>query len=344
MEYTTIIQDDKKIIVTKKTVDWLVKNTQVDYFDPINLSGYQRKIDKTHCDKIVDYILRDFYMPSSIICSIRKDEYNEKEKLFIVDGQHRVEAFRILMNSDKKRYDEIANYELPVVVLINPDVKVEIETFITINKTSKKVDTSLAMMLRNRLNEERSSDDLVMPRREYIATDIAWNLNFEEEDSPWFNNILFEGNPKQNVETISLNAFVKSTKVLVGCFERHGLLNCQWNSEYEINEIENRCIELIKKIWENAKNKWPALINDKNTDKSIIFGPIGYNAINKVIIYHFDKDGKNTLLTFDNAIKLIEQSFEKIDNDIDLWLPKGRFSKYSSESGYSVVAMELIGK
>ena len=344
MDTKFIMQNDKKIIVTTKTVDWLVNNTKVDYFDPTKISGYQRKIDIKHCEAIIEYISKDFYMPSSIICSIRKDDYYPEDELYIVDGQHRVEAFRLLKERNQERYDAISNYELPVIVLINPDEKVEIETFITINKTSKKVDTSLAIVLRNKINDECNSADLSIPRREYIATNVAWNLCFEDDTTPWFNNILFEGNPKNNRESISLNAFVKSTKALIGCFERHGLLNCQWDSMQEIEKIEEKCMELIKTIWEKAYTKWSELFNDQNFDRSIVLGPIGYNAINKVVMYYMDKESKNKTIDFEEAISVINLAFSKMDSNIDVWLPKGRFSKFSSESGYSVVAMELIGK
>ena len=44
-----ILQDDSRIIQTKKTVDWLVNNTSVNVFNPITFEGYQRSIDEKHC-------------------------------------------------------------------------------------------------------------------------------------------------------------------------------------------------------------------------------------------------------------------------------------------------------
>ena len=44
------------LIGTKKTVDWLVNNTIVSVFNPINFTGYQRQIDNNHCKKIVEYL------------------------------------------------------------------------------------------------------------------------------------------------------------------------------------------------------------------------------------------------------------------------------------------------
>ena len=60
----------------KKTVDWLVNNTSVNVFNPINFTGYQRQIDNKHCSKIADYLKQDFFLPTAIICSTDK-EYTE---------------------------------------------------------------------------------------------------------------------------------------------------------------------------------------------------------------------------------------------------------------------------
>ena len=49
------------LLQTKKTVDWLVNNTSVNVFNPINFTGYQRQIDNKHCSKIADYLKQDFF-------------------------------------------------------------------------------------------------------------------------------------------------------------------------------------------------------------------------------------------------------------------------------------------
>ena len=145
-----INQGTSNIIQTRKTVDWLVNHTRVNVFNPMTFEGYQRSIDKKHCAKIVDYLSREFFLPTSIICASRK-EYTEDAQLYIVDGQHRVEALRLLREEYPARYKQVKDYELSVIVLEKAEEEVEIDTFITINKTSKKVDTSLAYVLKNRI-------------------------------------------------------------------------------------------------------------------------------------------------------------------------------------------------
>ena len=91
-----------RLIQTKRTVDWLVNHTTVSVFDPIDFSGYQRSIDLKHCDKIVKYMLdNDFYFPTAITCAAN-GIIGEDTPLRIVDGQHRVEAFKQLQTLDRK--------------------------------------------------------------------------------------------------------------------------------------------------------------------------------------------------------------------------------------------------
>lgn len=59
-----INQGTANIIQTKKTVDWLVDHTKVNVFDPMTFQGYQRSIDKKHCDKIVAYLSKEFFLPT----------------------------------------------------------------------------------------------------------------------------------------------------------------------------------------------------------------------------------------------------------------------------------------
>lgn len=351
-----IKQGDKNIVVTFKTVDWLVNNTQTSEFNPVDFTGYQRKIDDKHCDKIVDYLMKSFYMPATIICAIHSD-YDENAKLYIVDGQHRIKAFSIIKDKNKDRYDAIKNEQIPVVVLVNPLPETEISTFITINKTAKKVDTSLAFVLKNKLNAEKISDDLMIPRREYISVESAWKIN-NNVASIWKDRILFENSPSAlTKESLSLNAWVKSIRVLLGCFERHKLITYKWETKEDIDELVDKTINLIDIIWDTVKNKWNELFDLDEKNYTIIQGAIGFNAIHKLVIHTLDffqsrevnvdnnveiQPVKNSIIDLECYKKLVNNAILSNKSVVDDWKPSGRYSSFSSESGYTLLGNELI--
>lgn len=326
------------ILQTKKTVGWLVDNTKVSVFNPIDFTGYQRQIDKRHCLRIVDYLKTDFFLPTAIICAI-DEGFDDSSKLRIVDGQHRVKAFEIMREEHSERYEQIQNKEIPVIILENADEKLEMDTFITINKTSKKVDTSLAYVLKNKINKYNNSDDMTMPKTEYLSVELAQKLNFAEDESLWFDKILFEGNPKNTSQVISLNAFVKSTRRLLNCLAKKGIISLAWKDEIGINDSINRSYKIVMAIWMAVKYKWPELFSGEVEKRRIVQGAIGYSSINKMIIEKIETLDK---VDEDIIVESIAKWFKTMEIESCEWLPGGNFSKFSSESGYNIIAKELI--
>lgn len=335
-------QGESKIVQTKKTVDWLVHNTQVNVFNPITFEGYQRSIDEKHCEKIVAYLSEEFFLPTSIICASR-EEYSPEQKLYIVDGQHRVRAFDMLAKRNPERYEEIKHNEISVIILEQVGEDVEIDTFITINKTSKKVDTSLAYVLKNKINYNRASRDIGISKREYLAVELASRLNNPVSyiSSFWEGRISFEGPPaKQSSQLISLNAFVKSMRTFLGCLEKYKIISLDWNNQNELNECINAIERIVNSIWYEARNRWPELFDSDLEKRRIIQGSIGFSSINRFLVNNLKKQDED--MSIDMFIDQIAIWIHSIQCSSNVWLPGGAFSKYSSEAGFSIIAQELM--
>lgn len=328
-------KDNIKLKHVKKSVDWLVLNTTVDVFDPLTFSGYQRQIDKGHCEKIIKYIENDFILPTSIICATDQD-YSENTTLRIVDGQHRVEAFKILKDQNPSRYFQIKDYEMSIIIMERVDKIIEIETFITINKTSKKVDTSLAFVLKNKINNSYKSTDLGISKREYLSVELAQMLN--EKSQFWKDKILFEGNVKNSPEFISLNAFVRSTRTLLGTLEAKGIIELDWENREEITVCLEKLNMFFDFIWNSVQKKWSGLFDNENK-RTIIQGAIGFSSLNKFVSQMIRTNCNHKDLR--DVMQCCREVIMKIDVPISDWEPGGRFSKFTSESGYSLVAKEL---
>lgn len=331
-----IHQDDHQLVVTTKTIEWLIHNTSVSVFDPVRFEGYQRQIDENHCSKIVSYLKGASFLPSSIICAC--DEYTDEMPLRIVDGQHRVHAFKMLAEKESVRYDEIKKIEIPVVVLVGVPIETEIQTFITINKTSKKVDTSLAFVLKNKLS--KGDSDMVMSRAEYIAVEVAQGLN-ENEDKLWGNRILYEGNVKKSNCYISLNAFVKASRVFINTLNQIGYVNLNWNQgtkQEDVRQIVELTTDLTLFIWRTVYLRWPELTDSSFEEKQILQGSIGYTAITRMLVKLIKEKGVKA----EELKDFISMKIHSIKVPYTQWTKDGSFSHYSSESGFRIVSETLI--
>ncbi len=335
-----------KIIQIRKTVEWLVCNTEVRTFNKVTFEGYQRQVNKKHVDGILKYInesfeknsIKQFFFPTSIICAC-DHEYNEDAKLFIVDGQHRVEAFKKLKDARPEHYEKIREYELSVIVLERPDEVLEVDTFITINKTSRKVDTSLAYVLKGKIS--RLNKDLdVLTRQEYLAVELVMRLN-ENADSIWYKKVMLEGNPsKYSYETISLNSFVRSLRVLVRELSKYHIITPYWKDKEELDGILDTLMELYLYFSKVLINKWPALFRNSESE-SVIQGSIGVSSLNKFLILKLKEEGKS----FDSLSEfksLLNKWVFEINIDENSWFRGNEFSKYSSESGFNLIANILL--
>lgn len=329
-----------RVIQDKKTVDWLVNNTNVWQFDPLTFEGYQRKLEVNHWKKIIKFIEEsDFFFPTAIICACDED-YTNDLKLRIVDGQHRVKAFTELKQINPERYDQIAKKELPVIVLEKINLEKEIETFININKKGKKVDTSLATVLNHKISDSSALAQQNV-KFEYIAVEIGRDLSLEENNI-WENQICFEGNAKRHNQLISINAFVRSTKYLLSNLHFSQIVTIDWNTEEELENCKSNCFNLIKDIWKIVVYKWPELFNKTVGMNSIIQGAIGYSSINKLIVFYLDEHPIHNKEEFLYELKKV---FTYITIPYSKWLPsetKSNYSFYSSEAGYTVVAKDLL--
>ena len=328
------------VIQTSKTVEWLTNNTEVRTFNKVTFEGYQREVNKNHVNAIVQYIKKnDFYLPTSIICATT-DKFNEDLKLYIVDGQHRIEAFKQIKEQDRELFERIKEYEISVNVLEKPTKKLEIETFITINKTSKKVDTSLALILKNKINKNNTAKELTILRQEYLAVELGIRLN-DSKESIWYNKIILEGNPTPKTgETISLNAFVKSTKILIKYLDSYKAINLNWNSKEEFDQLLNDVVILFEFIWEKIVEKWPVLFDSQYKVDSVIQGTIGLSSINKYIILQIKREQKQ--MQDKEILKKYISDWIKYTNIKDVeWYKGNQLSKFSSESGFNLVANML---
>lgn len=209
----------------------LLERAEVDVYrqEDGDEQGYQRAPETARTGKVARYLQSDSkpLMPTSIVLSYRgvlgnptADDFSmdinlpDGDRLWIVDGQHRVYGFRRAIN--ELGLERLNDYQLPVVIVENPSIEDEANQFRVINENMKKVRTDLARRIlamriaglgRVGRQEIRQAGRLW----EATAVDVLSSLN-KDEESPWFGRIQAPNVRKQPQHAIRELSFSTSLK------------------------------------------------------------------------------------------------------------------------------------
>lgn len=205
-------QDSVKLYVGIAKAKDLIKITTVDYYDP-NLSptdskqGYQRPAKRNRITQIGKYLIKkdgDGLFPSAVLLAARRPLVYDKKQgrvevsasnpLQIVDGQHRIEGLRYVL--EEKRAREFENYMIPFVIMEIPERIKEMAQFRIVNGTAKQVRTDLVNMI--------LTATYAGAKRSEVPTKDAWRVVVsnvvdrlaKETNSPWRDAIILPGEAK----------------------------------------------------------------------------------------------------------------------------------------------------
>lgn len=177
-----------------------------DIFKMANPEGYQRTLSEARAREFGRFVLRNGICPLSILVNFREGTIRgtgngtlevPEGRAYLVDGQHRAEGIKYAMSVDSSA----GEFEVPVVLMNEPDRYQEARQFVIINRSQKGIRADLAERFllqalkkvgRTKLVEEMETGVLrrVLKGAEWIpkAVDIADFLNSDRE-SPWYRKI-----------------------------------------------------------------------------------------------------------------------------------------------------------
>jgi DNA sulfur modification protein DndB len=212
----------------------------------------QRNIIPQNLSKLIDYITlhlehgQSIYFPGVLLSARGAGEYDEAEEVFrlspmekcyVVDGQHRLAAFRRVMETlqsnmarakDRREYDRVEElteklrriYEFPMSVMIYLDIdaKQERQLFSDINKLPRKIGGNLAALRDQRRFYHALASRLI--EEAPVMRDIPVDLYTERGKSPEY-----------------LFSYNLLTEILVGLFEGR-LKSAARNNGYYFGEQE----------------------------------------------------------------------------------------------------------
>lgn len=273
-------QNGIKQYLTAMPIKYLVdeKKVKVDIFQASNEKGYQRKPTLSRTKDYARYLKYGGISPTSILLNIRGEIGNfvpiqgnygtlpipDITEFWIVDGQHRVEGLKYLLEEEPK----YSTFPIPVILMHVPSEYDEAMQFVIINKTMKGVKPDLAEQFIAKMVKRESPLKLMnLPRATTRdidwrpkATDIVKILNTRTGEAPdhdfyknpWYQKIQLANEPKLQT-TASQKAFEDSIKQL---------LNSDSFRAYNAEEIST----LLVRYWKAILDLCPqALYDPKNS-------------------------------------------------------------------------------
>lgn len=323
--------------------------------------GYQRKIEDNHLKKLKKAILNnELVSPTSILLGIQKSVYDtikkdidskdslltklfidvsDGKKIFsIIDGQHRIEAFKQL-TEDKKIDINCDEYFLNTIIMVIDDNnrRVEVDAFNDINSKAKRLKTDLTMLALLRIKQLEG--DLDFNAYEYLTNSLCYSIN-NLEGWIWQNAIIYPENNKVGI--IGYKAFYESIEPICKEFYQKAENKSRTLGEMDndVNEIINN---LLRPCWDTVERKWSKCFNEEKalSDDGFMIKfynkdynlqkPIGVRAINSIISDLYKLYNINEVVNF--FVKIMENcNISKED-----WESGGKFSGLSSEAGFKVV-------
>jgi DGQHR domain-containing protein len=187
-------------------------------------------------------------LPTAVLLNVRDsaegivEEINEAgwtmfqpngHELFVVDGQHRIEALSKLVEENEEKW---SSYQVPFVCMLGADEIEEMTQFYVVNSTAKSVRTDLALDL---LKQRAENDPNLMAS--LVEKGEDWKVEGQtiaEELSKtrlWKDRIRFPGDP-QGETTIGSAGIVGSLKQIlstpyfgqISTQNRLGILTAYW--------------------------------------------------------------------------------------------------------------------
>ncbi len=290
--YLTVINGDD-LIKMSKAKPRVFNDDKLESSD-----GIQREPSIRRIKEISEYAKTfDASFPTPVILALDEGDYNiEKDSIEIkenvvaeiIDGQHRIEGI--------KESGTAKEFEIPVVLILNPTVEQKALIFATINGKQTKVPASIVYDLFG-ISKGRS------PYK--TAHEIARAINSMEE-SPWYRKLKMLGkNTGEGGQSLSQGTFVKNLlihisnkpdedrDIIMKGMELPIRNGCVFN-EYFRNGQDEIILKILINIFNAVKETWP---NEwQNSNEFILRKSTGFIAIMKSIptIYELGKN-KNDL-------------------------------------------------
>lgn len=339
------------------TVEQLIDIYQVDQYDPEIGSpgeegGYQRLAKENRVKELASKIgKKGLVVANAILINVRPEDavpkkllfdvngtvsVNLPKKVWIEDGQHRVEAWkRVFLNPEDYGISkkEIAETKICFVMYWGSAIEEEVNTFFDTNNFSKGLE------LENRLELDiylsKIADGHTHPEnKDLINADLVVK---ELETHPIWNGKIRKPNSKTGI--VPRSALLQS---IIALFKSESLFDM---------ELEDRK-KLVISVWEAVAEVFPEIFEDPRAKDWSLQKAIGVNTIHKLVPYicgnifkrrgtpgaknsDLDPLSKETYVEYFSKMKSVKDSDPKLMDGLSFWRAgkEGGAGAYSSGQG-----------
>jgi DGQHR domain-containing protein len=316
--------------------------------------GYQREVSSSRVNRLIKDLKAGLVdLPTSVLVNIR--DYDEAanlvkrdgrayfvlngQKLYVVDGQHRVEALSRLVDEDEERWGA---FEIPFVCMLGADEEEEMKQFYVVNSTAKSVRTDLALdLLKQRAENEPELMEGLIERGEDWKVK-AQELAEELAKTPvWRGRVRFPGDPSG--ETVISSAGVVSS------------LRRPLGTPYFGQISTTKQVEILSSYWRGIQRVIPEAFDEpaKYTIQKSVGVSIMHGVLVSVLEYVRSMgmsviDPETYRETLEDVLLNLEgeTSSGEIAKGAEFWLSgsEGAAGSYSSNAGQRVLIARLRGR
>lgn len=282
-------RQDRQLAIGSISVLILDKLFKVDRRSPDNQEGYQREAVKARVNSLKQVLQnRRVDLPTAILLNLRdfdRDRHIQSiqstvpadrlvelrlcsgDRLYIVDGQHRVEALLSLFKEDREKWGD---YSLPFVCLLGADRDGEMNEFHVVNSNAKSIGTGLAQeLLRQRAGLEGVKEYLTETGKVWIANAGILTKKLSESEI-WRGRIQYPGQRKGNT-LITNNGLTTSLRLLV---EQPGVFQA-------LNDKDQQA-RVLNAYWEGIGQVLPEVMRDP--EEYNLQRTLGVTALHAVLV------------------------------------------------------------
>lgn len=258
---TTLHRTKTPLVIGLITAGDLVQLHEIPRRDTRSKTGYQREVATPRVNRLVaDLKNGRVDLPTAVLLNLREFEPRKHlvetdgqlslrldgERLYVVDGQHRIESLAKLVDEDPDRW---SGFTIAFVCMLGANEQQEMEQFYVVNSTAKSVRTDLALDLLKQLadNDPRRMEMLIERNEDWKVT--AQTLVEELQNTPpWRHRLRFPGQPKAET-TISSAGLVASLKQLLA-------------SPYFGSITQQNQLKILAAFWEAVQRVIPEAFTD----------------------------------------------------------------------------------